>query len=156
VTKRKTTLSPQQQWNRTADLVPLCMDEFVVDNWAADAYERCLELYGKPQGHQKSPMHLGRIRYNTRHFMKGDIVLVYLNNGGAERFPVTGVSSRGYLVQYKYLRVRRWDTSRRPGQRKRESGPLEILEPPDELVGLRLAHPAVRAWVHTMGPEARR
>jgi len=149
----KTRLSPEEQWDRTASMAPFWGDVTVLDG---DGIDLVLEaLYGEMDV-RVNTTYLGRIRYNTRLFLAGDIVQVHINNGQAERFPVDGVSSRGYRVRYKYMRVRRWNyRPDRGASTKRESGPLELLEPPRELVGRPLTDAAVRAWVKTLGPEVR-
>lgn len=166
---RCTLLTPLEQWNRTTELLPWRargghhLDPFFVlrnNSRTLSFWDRVHDLYdtveGQPGlGRRAVGVFLGRIRRNTRLFLKGDLVLVSINNGGAERFPVTAVSSRGYTVKDKWLKVRHWNTGPLPkhgghepaSKRSRPSGPLEVLDCPDELVGLRPADPGVRAWV---------
>lgn len=51
---------------------------------------------------------IGQIIKPHRLFLPGDIIWVNLNNGQAERWPVYGISSKGYAVRGFYLQYARW------------------------------------------------
>ncbi len=122
----------------------------------------------------KQSMMPGVVVRNTRLFLKGDVVVVYCSNGGAERFDVFGKSSRGYTVRrlmmrgqaWKWAKATHWVPERHdyryrdklgPGlawyrgpqceQKRFQAGPLKLVELPDDLAKLSLDDPAVRQYV---------
>lgn len=123
--RSKTYLTPEQQWDRTAAL--------------ALAAPRG-QVYRRELGEQG--FHFGRIVQDHRLFLKGDVVLIHISNGMAERQPVWGVSSKGFAVRGHYLKY-----SRYRGSQWFPGGPLRFVELPNHLTGKRPDDSAVRHFV---------
>lgn len=131
------------------------------------------EQLGSDFGGPKLPyeVFIVRFRRSTRLFLAGDLAIALVNNGQAERYPVTGRSSRGYEVVRFYTQIRRYlyiprfnrqymrDRKRPRWQvdKEIESGEnsfafenkdtAAIIELPGELAGKTPADPDVRRYV---------
>jgi hypothetical protein len=121
----KTYMKADVQWDRTAALVLTAR--------RPEVYHRELGGYG---------FHLGRIVQDHRLFLRGDVVLIHISNGMAERQPVWGVSSKGFAVRGFYLKYARYRDAKRF-----DGGPLRLVELPDHLTGKLPDDPDVRQFV---------
>lgn len=133
--RRKTVLSPMEQWDRTARLV--------------------LSEPDGPYFHYRGrrldqDIHLSRVTTSLRFFLQGDLVLRIVSNGGAERDRVWGVSSKGYSVRGLYMKHQRFGTRRDGALVCIGAGDIELVELPGDLAGLRPDDPAVRRFVATL------
>lgn len=83
MSRNKTYLTPAQQLDRTLALV--------------------IDLHGDSVIFGTTNAVIGRMVRDTRLFRKDDIVALWFNNGGGERWPVTAVSSKGRIVVEVYV-----------------------------------------------------
>lgn len=138
------------------DPVQRVLDQFDVAGELADAFG----CGSKPGSWCADHWSMGVIVRNTRLFMVGDIVLVFFNNGNGERWPVFGLSSKGYRVSYKYVQGFRYSRHDEctptcvvrcpPTQRYTNRTALRFVEVPDEVWSQRgsKSDPAVvRQWL---------
>lgn len=153
----KTYLDRKQQWERTVELY-----------LKYDTYARG----GRRFDHGTTPRigdecYLGQIVQPHRLFVPGDMVIVELSNGAAERQLVWAVSSKGYKIRRYYLGYRRWSPKIRvrhrdtyiriwgPGElRGFDSGPMRFVELPDDLRNRCVDDPVVLRWVTTVDSSA--
>lgn len=128
---QKTYLSPEEQWDRT---VRFCKRHW----WLKD--ERLRYLAVVVRAHRLA--------------LAGDVLVPGIPNGGAERWPVMGVTSKGYTVGDGqdgwgfYMRFARW----RGGcwgipQEQVPCGPVRMVQLPGELASRSPADPEVRDYV---------
>ena len=128
--------------------------------YAAESVEKYLDTVVKSVADILDGGFFGIIRMKRRLFQVGDIVIGRFNNGMGERWPVTGVSSKGFKVKDMYVDFqRRRYGNLRLGQRtqifnNRTQGRLLVV--PDALRALSLADPALRAWLVAEACSARR
>jgi hypothetical protein len=111
---------------------------------------------------------IGRLRRPTRLFLAGDLVLGTWMNGGGERQPVWGRSSRGFDVVHYYVqyaryqgwpkntwerdnKIPKWQNEalyKRPCVQCMNFAPVEVLALPGALADIKSpADPVVRAYV---------
>lgn len=158
--KQKTYLTPEQQWDKTSRLGPFRWELNLEQEMRPSGFllwgrykvlDKALEVWGMDRIQASSRftmVNIGAIRYNCREFLKGDLVLVEINNNSLIRLPVHGVSSKGRHWRHRYISMCRWNTGSKRPEKVRNSGPLYVFDHPDELVGCRPSDPVVRAWVH--------
>lgn len=91
----KTYLSPEDQWDRTSKLA--------IDDYASID---CLPYLGLGLD-----WYLGQIVLPHHLFAPGDFVVIRNTNGFAERQPVWGVSSKGYVIKGHYLKYQSFSQS---------------------------------------------
>jgi hypothetical protein len=139
--RRKTYLSPEEQWDQSVELV---MTRF----WKCAA-RRIPHIYveSRPPPILGYHLWLGRIAAPHRFFLAGDIVLVRISNGEAQRQPVWAVSSKGYTVMDFYLKYQSWWETPEDKDLKKSAGPLRLVELPDDLRERPSDDPAVRQFV---------
>jgi hypothetical protein len=141
--RRKTYLTGEQQWERTVELA------------CADANYRLKDcgLY--------NAYWLGRIVRPRLNFCLGDFAILVPSNGKCERQPVWCVTSKGYRIDNLYLGYRWYESSatnttvlnpsRNAWGRKRKTinsrGIIQVLEIPENLVGVKPDSPALREFV---------
>ena len=134
---KTSVVSPVERWDRTVALA-------LKDYWVT------------PADIAPEDWDVGRVTVHTRHFLRGDLVLVFYTNGQAERAPVTGYSGRGHSVTRLYMQYQRFSRSF-PDDTFAEqphSGTIRVLERPAELRGSPYASPDIRAWVSSLLPHA--
>jgi len=129
------------QWDKTVAL-------YIRGPSAAEARRarRRRSLPWEPGGLLDKEWFLGSVARNTRLFLAGDVVIMQIQNGQAERQPVFGVSGRGYSVKNFYMQYARWeheDLHRRFANRT----PVKIVEVPGRLEGVLPTDPALRRFV---------
>jgi len=134
--RRKTLLTPMEQWDRTVQLI------------LSEPEDPPFYRFGK---RLDQDIHLSRVTASLRLFAAGDLVFRVVSNGGAERDRVWGFSSKGYPVRDFYMRHQRFRTRWRDrAEVCIGAGDIELVELPGDLTGLRPDHPAVRRFVATL------
>jgi len=108
--RRKTYLTPERQLDLTLS--------FVLGAWRRGGYAPMFN----------SGWFYGIIVLHHRLFRKGDIVLVRVSNGQAERQPVWGVSSKGSRVCGLFMQYARYR-----GLERFDAGPLRFIGLPAHL-----------------------
>ena len=74
-------------------------------------------------------LYMGIILRPTRHFNAGDFVVFWFNNGQAERWPVTAVSSKGHKIIDMYVQFQIWYPGLRQMTRSRKHRAALIMNP---------------------------
>jgi hypothetical protein len=152
--KQKTVrIEPIHRWDKTVALA-------LKYHWGIYQYD--LETW-TPDRLRPEDWDVGRVTRNTKHFLAGDLVLVFYNNSQAERAPVTGYSGRGHSVTRLYMQFQRFknvDDRSQPDLLEEERtcpGAVQILARPESCRTKSYASPDVRAWVSRLtSPEAAR
>lgn len=120
------------QWDRT--VAELCREFDDLSDWRLAVSEQSIE--------QLWDLYL--VVRSTRLLRIGDVLPVVYWNGGGQRQPITAVTGRGYVLRHYYVRYRAYRGNDGNGS---PAGPVRIVEPPGELVGLPPTAPAVRRFV---------
>ncbi len=127
------------------------MKTLAVQRLASDVgrYELALEAYATAFGRDAlgwpmTDLSWGLFVRPSRHFLPGDVVIVWWSNGQGARQPVIGYSSkRGACMRSLYVKI-----GRHGGPSEfTPAGPLQLLELPDHIAALRLDAPDARAFV---------
>jgi hypothetical protein len=118
MTRRKTLLTPEAQWEKTADyLIYLCRNRWMSDYWGqVPTEETRLCIF-----HGTHPL-----------VMDEDVLIVTGSNGMGKRYGMTGVTSKGARLNDYYLPLRRG---------------YEFAELPDDLSGKQWDDPALLRYV---------
>ena len=149
--RHKTYIPPDEQWDRTVRLY--------ADSGRIAMYARS----GLGNG-----VFLGRIVEPHRLFLPGDIAVVERTHGGCQRYQVFAVTGKGYRVRGMFLKFQADKYNRSALVRRRikgvkskrklndvlpkfcetfDSGPLRLVEHPDNLEDCFPDSPAVRQFV---------
>ncbi len=146
MTRRKTYLTPEEQWDRTAAVVEV---EFGPPGY----YGLVRQKPGYPmyeRGPLPSNLFLVQARVNHRLFLAGD-VFVATYHANDVRNPIYGVSSRGYTLDWYWVALfRSSDPRHRKGGRLRfcrDRVAVEWVDLPGRLVGKFPTDPDVRSFV---------
>jgi len=125
--RRKTFLSPEQQWDRSVKLI-----------------RSHRKLFADPQ-RLGIDLRLGRVVRAHKLFRRGDAVFILFTSRRRDRCRVAAVSSKGYKVLRFFARLSQGKDGQPDGR-----GPIELVEPPDHLADKKVDDPAVRQFV--VGP----
>jgi hypothetical protein len=157
-------ISYEEQWTKTASLAERWLARYAEeidalprnsDNWYEQQKSYLAKYFKSPTSLETSwrvdilesvancsfgtiggLWQLGRVTRNTNYLVAGDFVLLTLTNG-MDRHPIWTYSSRGRSISGLFAHT----------DRLRKCGIVQLLQWPDELVGLQPTDPGARKYV---------